>query len=1135
MTGPITNQLGYQGSGKFDGRWDVSLARSCRHTSYVDGANPNRMQTGSYCTDNTAATTAADGTITTQEAIDGCPSWSSAGGGFYTTTEVCPVNGATNENTLGTEWITEWNGWACWMHEENDQKINMGMSTVKGSICKASDMVDRIHVTDHGYSGSTSICKKSGFVLEHTLKGNNSNNIYVQAQPQQTHSYYGSTDYVLRGDSAVYEEVTSQGTYQNTQTPIVVHSSHVSTTPLPEVPDTGPYRVNVVRNGIDGSMTVAINGKTVLRKSMFVGQAPLQIWFQGDGASRFQIKNIVVYNRATNFIDYNLGTFSLRYTQPALIFKFSQLQMLSDGSDHLLVVARTPPWRVVEAFQIEDTKCLKRNCFECQANQDCLVCEHGWYLHGTTCLKTCPTNTRAFFVDQSENKLINSNNNLQKALSYTKHIATPTSGMTDTSTIGCQPTQSGTPIMGQGEHACMAFVDNQDTFWTSHLNGPVVPPKDDKWLGYHFNASEEIIGYTVGVHYNQHESLYGQWVFEGAKDKMDHSSIDYDDRVIDSDGWVVLDDAHQYESMYISKPPGTTNQFNCGHNGWTCPFTSANRNQNTVTGYTYQTQRVKTFAIPQTSVNSYNRYRLRFVSSDTGNDGANCDNSTKCGWDVKIWKLQLLKRTVTNTETNIKGRSCLGMEDTNVKISHIRSHLLFDAAKVTMPTKYDPPPQLFWGSSKFDQLKDPFTFEVLPALKTFKMPTNGLLRLTLPSTKKPLLASHLIAFNQFEIVPVSIAITDDIELTIVGDETSTLTVHSGNFTGTWETLAEGVLQFSDRDAYFLTDVPTELLGRKYFKGPCHSFAVSLVLTGSKLTILASIGNGASNIDHFSTRITPPPMVHKIFTSMKTGSFENFAGFHSWDMVGASWIDSMEIVDTGCSLISKLSNCAICNPARQCLKCGNNTYLDDHVCNKKCTNGRLPMGEENEMGRYCVGILDNAPSFGRLQGSYVVPNGFCEQDVRYTGTCTATTKGCPLTKVATTMKACNHLCDQDVACIGVTYESVHQSCWLWGQKSGIRRTPISSKFNYKSCPSSRQRQLLLDASTVTMFWDNQPHQTNDDAARTMKLANSAVTSNQDPCPTGTEIKDPASCLAMGVTLGYAEGTADDHGATHVPFC
>jgi hypothetical protein len=47
--------------------------------------------------------------------------------------------------------------------------------------------------------------------------------------------------------------------------------------------------------------------------------------------------------------------------------------------------------------------------------------------------------------------------------------------------------------------------------------------------------------------------------------------------------------------------------------------------------------------------------------------------------------------------------------------------------------------------------------------------------------------------------------------------------------------------------------------------------------------------------------------------------------------------------------------------------------------------------------------------------------------------------------------------------------------------------------------------------------------------------SAVTPNQDPCPTGTAIKDSASCLAMGVTLGHAAGTADDHGATHVPFC
>jgi len=62
---------------------------SCRHSTFVDSANPLRMQTGSYCVDMTVNTAGADGSVMTQSSLDSCTSWSSGGGGFYQSIAPC--------------------------------------------------------------------------------------------------------------------------------------------------------------------------------------------------------------------------------------------------------------------------------------------------------------------------------------------------------------------------------------------------------------------------------------------------------------------------------------------------------------------------------------------------------------------------------------------------------------------------------------------------------------------------------------------------------------------------------------------------------------------------------------------------------------------------------------------------------------------------------------------------------------------------------------------------------------------------------------------------------------------------------------------------------------------------------------
>ena len=78
---------------------------------------------------------------------------------------------------------------------------------------------------------------------------------------------------------------------------------------------------------------------------------------------------------------------------------------------------------------------------------------------------------------------------------------------------------------------------------------------------------------------------------------------------------------------------------------------------------------------------------------------------------------------------------------------------------------------------------------------------------------------------------ISIKINKDVEMTIVSNapEKPDLVVTStgGNtYIGSWTKLKEGAEQFSDR-GYRFYNIPPTLLGRWYYKGPCHSTVLNL--------------------------------------------------------------------------------------------------------------------------------------------------------------------------------------------------------------------------------------------------------------------------------------------------------------------
>ena len=125
---------------------------------------------------------------------------------------------------------------------------------------------------------------------------------------------------------------------------------------------------------------------------------------------------------------------------------------------------------------------------------------------------------------------------------------------------------------------------------------------------------------------------------------------------------------------------------------------------------------------------------------------------------------------------------------------------------------------------------------------------------------------------------VTISTPTSLEMTIVAEASSepVLTLTQGTFLGTWSTLANGVLQFSDRSAYTMSGIPEEFLGQWYFKGPCDSGVVGMTVSGAtKVSTFASFGNSAINRNGITMS---PSAVNQDFPSMTTTSFSSSPGF-----------------------------------------------------------------------------------------------------------------------------------------------------------------------------------------------------------------------------------------------------------------
>ena len=122
---------------------------------------------------------------------------------------------------------------------------------------------------------------------------------------------------------------------------------------------------------------------------------------------------------------------------------------------------------------------------------------------------------------------------------------------------------------------------------------------------------------------------------------------------------------------------------------------------------------------------------------------------------------------------------------------------------------------------------------------------------------------------------VTISTTESVELTIVvgpGTPNPTFAVASGSFSGTWETMLEGTAQFSGTP-YYLTGVPSNLIGLPFWRGPKDSGVMSVKLTVKRSTpvyVLASLGNTAASRNGIS--IAGNPSATSVLTSMSTSAF-----------------------------------------------------------------------------------------------------------------------------------------------------------------------------------------------------------------------------------------------------------------------
>jgi len=69
---------------------ECPVVKSCKHATYQDNANPNRMKYGgAYCVDTTPNTNDANGNTISQTELDSCRVWTIGGGGFTPSRDLC--------------------------------------------------------------------------------------------------------------------------------------------------------------------------------------------------------------------------------------------------------------------------------------------------------------------------------------------------------------------------------------------------------------------------------------------------------------------------------------------------------------------------------------------------------------------------------------------------------------------------------------------------------------------------------------------------------------------------------------------------------------------------------------------------------------------------------------------------------------------------------------------------------------------------------------------------------------------------------------------------------------------------------------------------------------------------------------
>lgn len=135
--------------------------------------------------------------------------------------------------------------------------------------------------------------------------------------------------------------------------------------------------------------------------------------------------------------------------------------------------------------------------------------------------------------------------------------------------------------------------------------------------------------------------------------------------------------------------------------------------------------------------------------------------------------------------------------------------------------------------------------------------------------------------------PFTIRTSLDLELTIViraSGRPPTLKVLKGKFDGSWQRLADGALQFTDR-TYVLGGVPADMVGMWYWRGPCHSqrMAISITTDGT-VYLLASKGTAQAARDALS--LAPTFSTRGELPTMTTTSYPATKGFVKWTLPAA---------------------------------------------------------------------------------------------------------------------------------------------------------------------------------------------------------------------------------------------------------